>query len=126
MPKKKPVFTVDSYGRYSRWDKSARALPKILEFTQTIEAVEGNEFGLVLKVKSGKGIRLDFTIEHPEIVEDGKLLPMFEGEIFVTRNEYSCFVGDCIWLPEEDKKGAWKITVFWQKKIIVTKTFKIV
>lgn len=124
---KKPEFIIDSYGRYSKWDKQSKMLPKILEFTNEIEAVEGNEFGITLKVKRGKGCVLQFTIDHPPIKdENDKYLPVFTGDIFVNSNDFDCFVGDGIWPPASEKKGTWKITITYNQKIIAKKTFKIV
>ena len=126
MPKK-PEFIIDSYGRYTTWNKTSRELPKILEFTDTIKAIEGNEFGITLKVSNGKGIILRFVIEHPPIKDEkDQYLPNFTGEIYVKRNNFECFVGDGIWPPEDEKKGSWKITIKHEKKIIAQKVFKVV
>ncbi|MCG8698270.1 MAG: DUF3859 domain-containing protein [Bacteroidales bacterium] len=127
MPKKKPKFIIDSYGRFSTWNKKSRELPKILEFTDTIEAIEGNEFGIRLKVIGAKGIKLTFCINHPPIRDEkGHILPDFTGELYVNSNNFECFVGDGIWLPVNEKKGNWTVTIRHEKEIIASKIFKVV
>lgn len=127
MPRKKPKIRIESYGRYSRWERGNRKLPKILEFTQTIEAIEGNEFGMILKIEGGKGMRLDFCIKHPPFRdESGNLEPDFTGEYFVNSNRYEFYIGDCIWLPVEDKIGAWEIMVSHDGQELARKVFHVV
>lgn len=126
MPKKKPIIILESYGRYSKWERGSRELPKILEFTNIIEAVEGNEFGLVLKIKGGKGIKLDYFIKHPPFKnKTGMIEPDFTGEYFVNSNYYEFYIGDCIWLPVEDKVGKWEIIVFHEGEKIAFQEFKV-
>lgn len=127
MPKKKPKIKLESFGRYSKWEKDSRQLPKILEFTNTIEAVEGNEFGLILKIERGKGIKLHYIIKHPPFRnEKGKPEPDFTGEYFVNSNQHEFYIGDCIWLPVKDKVGIWEIIVYHEGRIIASQVFKII
>ncbi len=127
MPRKKAKFRIESYGRYTAWDRNSKELPRILEFTETIEATEGNEFGMIIKIESGKGERLDFCIKHPPFKDtNGNIAPDFTGEYYVKSNKDYFFIGDCIWLPLEDKKGNWVIEVFHGKSRIASKNFKVV
>ena len=127
MTKRKPKITLESFGRYSKWEKTNRKLPKILEFTNIIEAVEGNEFGLIMKIEGGKGIKLDYTIRHPSFKNEAGLTePDFMGEYYVTSNQHEFYVGDCIGLPVEDKVGLWEINVCCNEKIIISKKFQII
>lgn len=127
MPKIKPKIKIESYGRYSKWNRESRELPKILEFTHTIEATDGNEFGMILKIEGGKGLRLDFCIKHPPFRDaNGNVEPDFVGEYYVNTNNYEFFIGDCIWLPLEDKLGTWKVIVNSEGKEIASKKFNVV
>ncbi|MBA7517639.1 hypothetical protein ES705_09693 [subsurface metagenome] len=54
--RKNPDIRIESYGRYSKWKQGSKKLPMILEFTNTIEAVEGNEFEMILRIKESKGL----------------------------------------------------------------------
>lgn len=127
MPKRKPKIKIESYGRYSKWERGSKKLPKILEFTNTIEAIEGNEFGLLLKIEGGKGLRLDFCIKHPPFRDSkGNVEPDFVGEYFVNTNNYKFFIGDSIWLPVEDKLGTWEVIVYSEGNEIAYQKFEIV
>ena len=124
--KKKPKVKIDSYGRYSKWERGSRELPKILEFTETIRALEGNEFGMVLHITGGKGARLHYCIKHPPFIgSNGKVAPDFIGEYLVSSNDYRFFIGDSIWLPVEDKVGKWVISVEFEGNTVAEKTFEI-
>ena len=127
MTKKKPNIKLESYGRYSKWERGLRQLPRILEFTNRIEAREGNEFGLILKIEGGKGMKLNFVIKHPPFKDKrGKIEPDFTGEYHVNSNRYEFYIGDCIWDPIEDKIGVWQIIVFHERKQIADQRFEIV
>jgi len=127
MKKKKPLIQVESYGRYSKWDRESRQLPKIREFTNTIEASEGNEFGMILRITAGKGLRLDYCIKHPPFNDrNGNTEPDFRGEYFVRSNNFEFFIGDCIALPVEDKTGTWKVIVYLKGKEVAKHTFKVI
>lgn len=127
MGKRKPTFTVDSHGRYSKWDKSSKELPKIEAFTDAIPAVLDTEFGMILNIKGGKGERIDFVIKHPTLHdENGNMLPDFKGEVYVHSNDYQIFIGDSVFAPAEDKIGPWHILVYWNKKCIAEKAFNVI
>ncbi|MBX2842220.1 MAG: DUF3859 domain-containing protein [Flammeovirgaceae bacterium] len=126
MAKKKAKFDLISYGRYSRWDRESNELPKIVDLTHKIPAIEDEEFGYIMEVKSAKGKRIYFMIEHPSFKdESGKTVPPFTGEIFIKTNPFRFFLGDCIWHPVKDKVGIWKITTKYDGKIIMEKSFEI-
>ncbi|MBN2350914.1 MAG: DUF3859 domain-containing protein [Bacteroidales bacterium] len=125
--KKKFEVSVESYGRYTPWDNGSKILPKIIEFTSEIEAIEGNEFGMVLNIKRGKGINLHFVISHPLIRNSaGELLPEFTGDYKVTSNDFHFFIGDGIQAPVEEKSGLWKISVFYKNHCIAEKEFHVI
>lgn len=127
MPKKKPKIKLESFGRYTTWEKGSKKLPKILEFTQVIHATEGNEFGLVLKIEGGKGARLDYCIKHPPFRNaSGEIEPDFTGEYYVKSNHFDFFIGDSIWAPIENKVGIWEITVLYEGSIVVSKIFEVI
>ncbi|MBN1598414.1 MAG: DUF3859 domain-containing protein [Bacteroidales bacterium] len=127
MAKKKPVITVESYGKYTRWERGSKVLPKILDFTTIIEAIEGNEFGIIISIEKGKGIKLDFSIKHPPFKDsEGNMEPDYTGEYYVNSNRYRFYIGDSIWMPVEDKLGEWEISVFTEGKKIVSKIFSVV
>ena len=126
MRKRKPVFKIYSFGEYSRWNRSAKEIPKILEFTTEIEAEIGTEFGYVLHIKQGKGETLSFKIDHPPFKNSrGEIAPPFEGEEFIRTNDYVFYLGDCVWEPLEDKLGEWKLTTYHDEKVVAKKTFNL-
>ncbi len=98
---------IDSYdGRYTKWEHDSKKLPEIRAYTNTIEAIEGNEFGMILRIIYGKGLKLDFCIKHPPFQNaKGNQEPDFKGEHFVNSNDLRFYIGDCIWPPVEDKVG---------------------
>lgn len=125
--KKHPKSKVESFGRYSKWKRGTKELPQILEFTNTIKSVEGNEFGMVLHITGGKGAKLDYCIKHPPFTDaKGNIEPDFTGTYLVNTNDYKFFIGDCIWLPVEDKVGDWIVRVEFEGKLIAEHTFKVV
>jgi hypothetical protein len=127
MPRKKPQIKLESFGRYSKWERGSRDLPKILEFTHIIEAIEGNEFGFIVKIEGGKGMKLNYIIKHPPFKnKEGSIEPDFAGEHYVNSNHFEFYIGDCIWLPVEDKVGFWKIIVFYKGKELASHTFEVV
>ena len=127
MTKRSPKITLESFGRYSTWEKANRKLPRILEFTNIIEAIEGNEFGLILKIERGKGIKLDYIIRHPPFKNEAGLIePDFSGDYYVNSNQHELYIGDCIRLPVADKVGLWEVIVYFNEKIIVSKEFQII
>lgn len=127
MSKRKPKIKIDSFGRYSRWERGSRELPKILEFTNQIEAIEGNEFGMVLYITGGRGACLEYCIKHPPFKDkNGNTEPDFTGAYVIKSNDHKFYIGDSIWLPVEDKVGTWKILVKHEGKVIAEKGFRII
>ncbi|MBN1949592.1 MAG: DUF3859 domain-containing protein [Bacteroidales bacterium] len=127
MPKKNPEIKTVSYGRYTPWERGSRHLPKILEFTSLIAAIEGNEFGMIIKITGGRGIRLEYRIQHPPFKDaSGRPEPDFTGEYYVPSNEYEFYIGDCIWLPVEDKAGAWIVSVYFEGKSVAKQKFEVI
>lgn len=126
MKRRKPVFKMISYGEYSTWDRSSREIPKVLDFTNTIPAEAGREFGYVLQISHGKGETLEFRIGHPPFKdENGNVVPPFTGTQFIRTNDYLFYLGDCIWEPVEDKAGTWELTTLHQGKVVAHKVFTI-
>lgn len=126
MAKKRPTIKIESFGRYTKWNRESKELPKIVKYTTTIKSEEGNEFGMILNIVGGKGIILDYCIKHPPFKDkNGKIEPDFVGEFFIKSNNFRFFIGDCIWLPVEDKVGIWDISVSYQGKVVANKKFEI-
>ena len=67
MAKLKPSVTLQSYGIYSTWDSSSKALLQIEQFTTDVIAEIDVEFGLIVNIKKAKGEKLYFCIYHPDI-----------------------------------------------------------
>lgn len=125
--KKKPKFKIESFGRYSHWERGSKELPKIQEFTDTILSEEGNEFGMILHITGGKGAKIYYCIKHPPFKDKfGNIESDFKGEYFVNSNNSHFFIGDCIWLPIEDKVGEWIISVEFEGRLIEEKKFKVI
>lgn len=123
---KKFDFSIESYGIYTRWNRNSRDLPEIVKFTNEVPAETDAEFGMILRIKKGKGVLLDFTIDHPPFMDDsGKISPSFSGQQLVTSNDYLFFIGDCIWEPVDDKKGLWTVTVEHKGKLLTKKEFDV-
>lgn len=115
-----------SYGRYTKWDKSDKKLPKLIQVTDTIPAVKDEEFGFILDFKKGKGRTIHYRIAHPPIKDDkGNLMPDFKGDYFIRTNNHQFFIGDSIWEPVNEKVGTWQITVWMDNEIIGDKKFTV-
>ncbi len=115
-----------SFGIYERFDHESKDLPRFLERTAKIPAVEDIEFGYVLHIIGGKGKKLTFQIDHPPFTDDqGNIRPPFTGEMYVNSNDYKFFLGDRVWLPVEDKVGPWRLRTFCQGKTIADKTLTV-
>jgi hypothetical protein len=124
MARRKPQFEIHSYGIYSKWDKQSKQLPKLIDITNHIPIQSDIEFGYMLIIKGGKGITLDFRIDHPPMTDsDGNELPPFEGEEYVTSNDYRFFLGDTVWQPYEQMEGEWHLTIWHDGKLISEKKF---
>jgi hypothetical protein len=124
MAKKKPLIKIESFGRYSKWNKESRELPHIEEFTEEIIAREDVEFGMILHISGGKGIKLDYRIKHPPFKDKtGNIETDFTGVYYINSNDYRFYIGDCIWTPIEDKCGTWHIIIELEKSIVAEKKF---
>lgn len=127
MPKRKIKISIANYGEYTTWNKKSRQMPKLLRYTDTIEAIEGNEFGIIINVDHAKGKVLEFIIKHPPLLNpQGNRIPQFKGELYVNSIHTQFFVGDGIWLPLEDKIGEWEVIILLDNKEMVSKKFMII
>lgn len=127
MAKKKPVFNIDSYGTYDQWNRNSGDIPKIIKINHEVIMHPDVEFGLVLNIKGGKGIKLDFRVIHPKFnTPDGKLANDFVGDHFVNSNDWSFFLGDTVWEPYETKLGEWRFIISHEGKNIVDKTLHLI
>lgn len=127
MGKRKFDITLYSYGEYSTWDRNSKALPKILNISDTVEAEIGTEFGYVLKIKKAKGLKLNFRIIHPPFNDEfGIPADDFTGEVYINSNDYEFFLGDCIWEPLDEKLGNWRLLTELEGQVIADKTLHLV
>lgn len=127
MSRKKFDIELYTWGEYSSWDKGSKALPKILNISNTVEAEIGTEFGYVLKIKKAKGHQLNFRIIHPPFNDEfGEPMDDFTGEVYINSNDYEFFLGDCIWEPLDDKLGPWRLITELDGKTIADKTLYLV
>ncbi|MEP7704505.1 DUF3859 domain-containing protein [Paraglaciecola sp. 25GB23A] len=126
MSKLKANFTIDSYGIYQEWNEKSKQLPLINDFTTKIPALVNIEFGFILRVVKGKGLRLDWTIYHPDIIDKkGQVMAPFTGEVYVRNNDWQFYLGDTLWEPIADKTGDWLMVIECAGKIIAEKTFSV-
>ena len=115
-----------SHGIYSAFDKDGKDLPKVREFTTTVPAGIGVEFGYILNIKGARGQRLTFTIVHPPFPDkSGSVAKPFTGEVRVSSSDYSFFLGDTFWEPLCDKVGKWTLSARLRGEVIAEKTFDI-
>ena len=127
MAKQKSSYSVTTYGIYEHWDSNAKQLPKIIEFTNTVTAIEDIEFGFTFNAKRAKGQKLTFNIFHPDIPDDnGNVMAPFTGEVYVDNNNWDFYLGDCIWLPLHNKVGCWRMTIEHNGKVLAEKQFDII
>ncbi len=126
MAKKKPVIKIVTYGIHSKWDAKSKALPKVKEFTTDIPAEIDIEFGLIINIKSARGKKIFYCINHPGICDElGKMRRAFTGEVHITNNNWDFYLGDTIWTPIEDKCGPWRMTIELDGQIVADKTFMV-
>lgn len=112
-----------SYGRYNKWDRESKQLPKLVDLTTEVKAEIGVEFGMIIQIHQAKGRFLDFRIDHPPFTDaDGNEEPPFEGTYPIRKNPCSFFLGDTIWEPMDDKCGQWTMTVFMDGIELASKT----
>lgn len=127
MPKHKITWEIYSYGIYATWDRSSKAIPKLLDITTRIPITPDVEFGYLLKIKGAKGKVLEFTMEHPPMVDDNNIpMPPFEGTCFIDSNEFDFFLGDTVWEPFAQMAGDWRLITKLEGKVIADKRLTLV
>lgn len=127
MAKRKPTFKIESYGTYDQWNRDSSDIPKITKIDETVIFHPDVEFGLVLSIKGGKGLKLNFRVEHPKFNgPDGKPAQDFLGEHYVNANTWQFFLGDTVWEPYGNKLGRWRFIIKCEGKVIVDKTLNLV
>lgn len=123
MAKKKPAVSMHSYGMYALWDRESKELPELIRITTEIEAALDVEFGYILRIRNARNSRISFRIEHPPFRRaDGELAAPFEGSLYVKTNDFRFFLGDTIWAPVEDKRGAWRLMTWLDGTKVADKT----
>ncbi len=126
MAKKKPEITIKSYGLYTRWDRSSKALPKVIKHTREVPATLDIEFGYTLEIRGAKGSKISFIMKHPPFLnEAGEVAADFIGEDIINSNEWYFFLGDTVWEPIEDKCGEWELITFLDSKEIARMKFNL-
>jgi hypothetical protein len=126
MAKSKPVFKIKSFGIYNQWSAKEKNLPEIQEFTTNIKAILDVEFGFIINIKKAKGEKIQYCIYHPNIPDNkGTPLPPFDGEVYITNNDWNFYLGDTIWLPIENKLGLWRMTIEFKGVVIAVKKFSL-
>lgn len=127
MAKRKPQFKLESYGTYKEWERNSGDIPKLVKIGEEVIFHPEVEFGIVLEVKTGKGIKLTFKVIHPNFKDsNGKPAPDFVGEHYVNGNTWQFFLGDTVWAPYDDKLGLWRFIIYHEGKIVADKTLNIV
>ncbi|PMH46116.1 hypothetical protein BCU68_08565 [Vibrio sp. 10N.286.49.B3] len=126
MAKRSPIIDMTSYGIYTTWDSKSKELPKIQEFTLQVPAEIDIEFGFIINIKKAKGEKVKYCIYHPDITNpDGEVLEPFDGEEHVNSNDWTFYLGDTIWAPEDNKIGKWRMTIELQGRVVAEKTFTV-
>ena len=125
--RKKPEVTLHSYGLYDGWSRDSKDLPKLVKVTTEIKAALEVEFGYVLRIRNARNAMITFRIEHPPFKnDDGEVAPPFVGELFVKNNDFRFFLGDTVWAPVEDKRGAWRLITWLDGEKVADETITIV
>jgi hypothetical protein len=123
MPKKKPEVTMHSHGLYDGWDRDSKALPNLVKITTEIETTLEVEFGYILRIRNARNCKITFRIEHPPFKDSaGNIAAPFDGELFVKTNDFRFFLGDTIWAPVDDKRGAWRLITWLDGEKVADKT----
>ena len=126
MAKQKPDVKIVSCGLYTPLDKQNKELPQLIRFTKEIPCELGVEFGYILHIRKGRGMKLSFQIDHPPFFRDGEIDPPFTGEEYVRSNDWKFFLGDTTWEPIEDKAGPWRIRSWLDGDLIADETLTLV
>ncbi len=126
MARRRPVISEVSYGLYSRFEAGGKGLPGVVRFTTAVPAVVGQEFGLIVKIKQGRGLLIDWEIEHPRVPSaEGGVMAPFMGSEYVRTQDYDFFLGDALWEPLIHMVGEWKLTVNLDRKTAAQRTFEV-
>ena len=125
MAKQKPDVKMESWGLYTPLDKGSKVLPKLIRFTDKIPCELGVEFGYILHIRKGRGMKLTFQIDHPPFLRDGEIDPPFTGEEYVPLNDWKFFLGDTAWEPIEDKEGDWRIRTWIDGDLVADRTLTL-
>lgn len=126
MARRRPEVKEVSYGLYERFDADAKELPKLDRFATTVPLRVGQEFGYVLKIKHGRGLKIDFEIAHPRVPgPDGMARPPFTGEQYVRTSDFDFFLGDALWEPLEAMCGEWTLTTRLDGRQVAQRTFEV-
>lgn len=127
MPKKKPDVTMHSYGLYDGWDRESKDLPNLVKITMEIETALDIEFGYILRIRNARNAKITFLIDHPPFMDSaGNPAPPFEGELYVKTNDFRFFLGDTIWEPVADKRGAWRLVTWLDGQKVADKTLTMI
>jgi hypothetical protein len=127
MAKKKPEVSMHSHGVYDGWSRESKALPRLLKITAEIEAALDVEFGYILRIRHARNSKIVFRIEHPPFKNPaGEVAPSFEGELYVKTNDFRFFLGDTIWAPVEDKRGAWRLITWLDGEKVADRTLVLI
>ncbi len=116
-----------SHGLYDGWDRNSKALPNLVKITTEIETALEVEFGYILRIRNARNGKITFRIEHPPFKDSaGNPAAPFEGELYVKTNDFRFFLGDTIWAPVEDKRGAWRLITWLDGEKVADKTLTMV
>jgi len=127
MAKKKPEVKLVSWGSYTQWNSESKDLPKLVKMTREIPCELDVEFGYILNIKKAKNQKLQYCIYHPNIPDEaGVPMAPFAGEEYIRQNDWNFFIGDTVWLPLENKKGPWRITLAIEGVLVADETFQLV
>ena len=127
MAKQKPDVKIESRGLYTPLDKDSKELPKLIRFTDEIPCDPGVEFGYILHIRKGRGLKLTFQIDHPPFSDSsGEIAPPFTGEEYVRSNDWKFFLGDTTWEPVADKAGDWRIRTWLDSDLVADRTLTLV
>lgn len=127
MPKQKADVKIESCGLYTPLETGGKELPKLIRFTDEIPCELGVEFGYILHIRKGRGMKLTFEIDHPPFTDnEGNIRPPFTGEEYVRSNNWKFFLGDTTWEPIEDKAGPWRIRSWLDGELIAERTLTLV
>lgn len=126
MAKQKPDVKQESYGLYTPLEKEGKDLPKLVRFTEEIPCELGVEFGYILHIKKGRGLKLTYQIDHPPFLRDGEIDPPFTGEVYVRDADWKFFLGDTTWEPIEEMAGDWRIRTWLDGKLVADRTLTLI